>query len=360
MNVKKMLFFVAVTAAVIVSGCGSSSSTKLIKKGLYNCNSRLETAMKRMEKRNYSDAIRIFDEIKYQCGGSSLMDTVYYHAAMSHFHLKQYSDARVEFESLQMEYPRSPFVEESHYRIGQMRYLRSHNARRDQTETKEAIRLLGDYIDLYPNGVFADSARHFRTLAVEKLAEKEFRNAMFYRRQKEHNASLIYFNTLLTQYPQSKFIPEAVVGTVEALTAVGRVEDARETLETLEMADFSEPLQKRLEAVILRLDQPVAPVTPKASGNRRSKADRTAKAASSPQLPPVEIIEVHLEPVSSEEEVQFEIEEADAGQAESMAEETETEESESAEAEAKTEEAEAEQAEDAKINTEAVESLKAE
>ncbi|MCL2688749.1 MAG: outer membrane protein assembly factor BamD [Chitinispirillia bacterium] len=263
MNVKKMLFLVTVTvAAIMVSGCANSPK-RLIKKGLYNCNARFETAMTRIEKRNYNDAIRILDEIKYQCGGSSLMDTVYYHTAMSHFRLKQYADARVEFENLQMNYPRSPFIEESYFRLGQMRYLRSNRWNRDQTETKEALRLLGDYLDRYPNGVFADSARHFHTLSNEKLAEKEFRNAMFYRRQKEHSASLIYFNSLLADFPNSKFIPEATVAMLEALVTVGRVEDARETLDEIETADFSEPLQKRIETVVFRLNQPMNQVPPK-------------------------------------------------------------------------------------------------
>jgi outer membrane protein assembly factor BamD len=307
MNVKKMLFFVAMTAAVIIaSGCGSNSSKKLIKKGLYNCNGRLETAMKRIEKRNYNDAVRILNEIKYQCGGSSFMDTVYYHTAMSHFRLKQYVDARFEFENLQQEFPRSPFVEESYYRLGQMRFLRSKKWNRDQTETKEAIRLFGDYMDLYPDGVFADSVRHFNTIANEKLAEKEFRTAMFYRRQKEHEAALIYFNSLLTQYPQSKFISEATIGMVEALTAVGRVEDARETIEDLVVADFSEPLRKRLEAVILRLDQPRLPQNAR---NRRAGAQQQPAviqpAASADHVdPPVKIIyEVQPEPVNNEEKL---------------------------------------------------------
>ena len=372
MNVKKMLFFAALTAAVIVSGCSSNSSKKLIKKGLYNCNSRFETAMKRIEKKNYSDAIRILDEIKYQCGGSSLMDTVYYHTAMSHFRLKQYADARVEFENLQHEYPRSPFAEESYYRLGQMRYLKSNKYHRDQTETKEAVRLLSDYLDLYPNGVFADSARHFHILAREKLAEKEFRNAMFYRRQKEHNASLIYFNSLLAEYPQSKFTLEAAVGMVEALTAVGRVEDARETLDELEMADFSEPLQKRLEAVILKLNQPKNQAPQKAKFWHFFRAKQPAAeivekpvnlefktpAAEHIEPPVVEIIEVEPKPAGSEEEAQSELEKTDDEQAESQAEKTEVEKEES-ETE-KAEEVKAETKTEAKTDTEAVEPKKTE
>lgn len=271
------------------------------------------------------------------------MDTVYYHTAMSHFRLKQYADARVEFENLQMDYPRSPFVEESHYRLGQMRYLRSNKFHRDQTETNEAVRLLGDYLESYPDGAFADSARHFHTLALEKLAEKEFRNAMFYRKRKEHEAALIYFNSLLAQYPQSKFNSEAVVGMVEALTALRRVEDAREAIEELEMADFSEPLQKRLEMVIFRLNQPIDP----APKNRRARAQQPAEAQpklfeikhersddNPPQPAEDETAQI---PVNNEEEAQSEAKESDAEQDESQTEKAEVEETESKTEQAQTE-----------------------
>jgi outer membrane protein assembly factor BamD (BamD/ComL family) len=97
-----MTFLIAAALAVVCVYCASESK-KLIKKGLYNCSSRLETAAKRMGKKNYTNAIRILDEIKYQCGGSEVMDTVYYYAANCHIGMKQYEDARNEFDNLYRE-----------------------------------------------------------------------------------------------------------------------------------------------------------------------------------------------------------------------------------------------------------------
>ncbi|MDR0305853.1 MAG: outer membrane protein assembly factor BamD [Chitinispirillales bacterium] len=277
MKVKWILVF-TVAAAFIICGCASNSS-KLIKKGLYKCESRFETAKKNFDKRNYGGAIRILDEIKYQCGGSPMMDTVIYYTAMSHFHLKQYIDARTEFENLQHEHPRSPFVEEARYRLAQMRYLQSRSSSRDQSETREAVRLFGDYMDLYPQGVHLDSARHFSSLAVNKLAEKEFNIAMFYRKQREHEAALIYFRTVMTQYPESKFTSESVIGMVEALTALGRVEDAREIVDELDIADFSETLRRRLDMVKLRLASPVGLHGPEVRKSKSKRARAKAQAA---------------------------------------------------------------------------------
>jgi len=247
---KKIAFLtVAALAALCLCLSCASESKKLIKKGLYECTARLETAEKRMGKKNYTNALRILDEIKYQCGGSPIMDTVYYYAANCHIGLKQYEDARNEFENIYREFPRSPFVEEAQYRIACMRYLASAKYYRDQAETKDALRLFGDYLDMYPGGAYADSARYLFRESLNKLAEKEFRTAIFYRKQKEHEAALIYYRSLLSEYPDSKFAPESVVGMAEMLVLLGRTQDAQEVVEELNSAAFDEPLRLRLEAV---------------------------------------------------------------------------------------------------------------
>jgi outer membrane protein assembly factor BamD len=244
-----MIFFAAALSVVILCASCASDSTKLIRKGLYDCSGRLETAKERMGKKGFSHAIRILDEIKYQCGGSALMDSVYYYTAISQLGIKQYVEARDEFENLYREFPRSPFTEEARYRVAHIRYIQSRPFNRDQTETRDAMRLLGDYLDIYPNGAFTDSAKHFFKAGIDKLAEKEFYNARFYRRQKEHEAALIYYRSLLSDYPESKFAPEAVVGMAEMLLALGRTEDAQEVVEELDPAAFEEKLKLRIEAV---------------------------------------------------------------------------------------------------------------
>jgi outer membrane protein assembly factor BamD len=250
---KKMFVFAVIAASMLLS-CSGSSPKKLIKQGLYKCQDRLQTAVQNVERRNFTNALRIFEEIKYQCGGSPMMDTVYYYTAISHFRSKQYEDARFEFETLYREHPRSPFVEEAHFRIAQMSYIRSLPSFRDQAETKEAMRLLGDYVSLFPQGGVADSARALFSSSLNKLAEKEFNIALFYRKQRQHEAALIYYRTVLSDYPDSKFATESIIGMAEMLVDLGRIQDAGEILEELDVSAFDDGLRARLEAVKQRLN----------------------------------------------------------------------------------------------------------
>ncbi|MDR2579323.1 MAG: outer membrane protein assembly factor BamD [Chitinispirillales bacterium] len=260
MKKKKTLKSAVIAVLVLVAGpllfvsCGSSSSSKkLIKKGLYECDSQLQAAIRHIERRSFSNASRILEELKFQCGGSHFMDTVYYYNAISHFRQRQYDDARFEFEILHREFPRSVFIDEAHFRVAQIYYLRSQPPRRDQTETREAMRLFNDYLELFPKGVFADSARTLFMSSLNKLAEKEFNTALFYRRQKQHEAALIYYRSVLAAYPDSRFAPEAIVGMAEMLVLLGRTQDAEEVMEELDVAVFGDALRARIEAVKQRL-----------------------------------------------------------------------------------------------------------
>jgi outer membrane protein assembly factor BamD len=245
----KMVFVAAAALFLAAASCSGPSSKKLAKRGLYDCSERLRAAAGRMEKKNYADAVRILEDIKFQCGGSPVMDSVYYYTALSRLRQKQYDDARSEFEALYGEFPRSPFVEEAHFRVAHIRYTRSLPYFRDQAETKEAMRLFNDYVDLYPGGAYADSARSLYAQSLDKLAEKEFNNALFYRKQKEHNAALIYYRAVLSEYPESKFAPEAIVGMAEMLVALQRDSEAAEAVGELDAAAFGEGLRARLEAI---------------------------------------------------------------------------------------------------------------
>lgn len=242
----------SVVALCFLVSCAATSKAQ--KDRQFDCSKRLETVKKRMSKKNHTDAVRILDDIKYHCGGSAFMDSVYYYGGIANFRMKQYTDARIEFERLSREFPRSPFVEEAQYRVGQMIYLQSNPFDRDQTETKEAVYYFNTFLERFGSGNYADSARHHISLCKEKLAKKELKNALFYHKQKQHEAALVYFKSLLSQYPESKYINEARVYMVEALLDLKRSDEAQEIFKDLDSSGFGEKLKEKFDFVKTRLD----------------------------------------------------------------------------------------------------------
>lgn len=249
MNLKTTVL--SVVALCFLVSCAATSNAQ--KEKQYDCSERLETAMKRVSKKNYTDAVRILDDIKYQCGGSALMDSVYYYGGIANFRMKQYTDARIEFERLSREFPRSQFVEEAQYRVGQMIYLQSNPFDRDQTETKEAVYYFSTFLERFGSGTYADSARHHIRLCKEKLAKKELKNALFYHKQGQNEAALVYFKSLLSQYPESEYVNEARVYMTQILLDLNQNDEAKEVFEDLDSSGFGEKLKEKFDSVKTRL-----------------------------------------------------------------------------------------------------------
>ncbi|MFP4163605.1 MAG: outer membrane protein assembly factor BamD [Chitinispirillaceae bacterium] len=249
MNLKKTVF--SVIALVFLISC--ASTREALKGKEFDCSERLQTVKKRMSQKNHTDAVRILDEIKYQCGGTPLMDSVYYYAGVANFRQKEYIDARIEFERLSREFPRSPFVEEAQYRVAHMIYLQSNPFDRDQTETKEAVYHFSTFLEQFNSGNYADSARHYIRLSKEKLAKKELKTALFYRKQGQHEAALVYFKSLLSQYPDSKYNDEARVYMADVLLKLERAEEAGKIIEEIDGSGFGEELKEEFDSVKARL-----------------------------------------------------------------------------------------------------------
>ncbi len=211
------------------------------------CHSRIDDAIEAYERQREGNAIKILDDLKFHCGGLDMMDTVHYYLGMSHKSLKQHVDARIEFERLRREHPFSPFAAEAHFRIGEILYSQSNPPDRDQTQTIEAIRVLNEFLSLYPSSEFADSATTFRDNGVDKLAEKEYLNARFYRRQGKKEASLVYYNSLIAKYASTSHATNGLVGKAEVLIELGRHREAAETLEQLQGIELDEELSRRVQ-----------------------------------------------------------------------------------------------------------------
>jgi outer membrane protein assembly factor BamD len=112
-------------------------------------------------------------------------------------------------------------------------YLLAHPSNRDQKETVEAIDLFKEILEAYPTCPVADSVTHYLHLATDKLAEKEINNARYYVKMSEYESAVVYFQSFITQYPDSKFVDEAKMTNAELLVKLERTDEARDALTDL-------------------------------------------------------------------------------------------------------------------------------
>jgi outer membrane assembly lipoprotein YfiO len=227
---KKFGIGILLICGLLLISCAGGAK---IKSKQYDCSMKMSDALELYKKQKYSRVKTLLEDVKIQCSGSPVIDSVLYYLGMSDMHMKAYVDARTEFEALAQDFPNSPFYEEAQFRIGLSVYRQSHTSSRDQTETKEAIRLLRDFLETYPDGNMADSASKYLNDAVEKLAQKEFDNARFYEKIHEPEAAVMYYKSFVNEYPGSRLTDQACLNLAELLLKLDRKSEAQEVLDRL-------------------------------------------------------------------------------------------------------------------------------
>jgi outer membrane protein assembly factor BamD len=223
---------ISIVSTFLMSCAGSAKGGKL-KGQQYKCASKVHEAVTMYKEGKYSAVKRILDDVGGKCDGHPVMDTTRYYMGMAYLKTKNPIEAQVEFERLIQDYPHSPFAIEAKFRKALAVFKESNPPDRDQSKTRDAIYLLTSFIETHPNSPFADSAKVYLDSAQEKLAQKTFKNARFYEKVDEPEAAYLYYKSLLDEYPQSKYVPQALLNMAEILVELDRRNEAKDILDRL-------------------------------------------------------------------------------------------------------------------------------
>lgn len=229
------------------------AGTHKIKTHKYECSSRVADAVKKIKNGKSGSAKLILEDVKLQCAGHEVMDTAEYYLGLAQLNLKYFADAKLEFGRILQDFPNSPFFVESQYMIAYCVYKTSRPVDRDQTETKEAIKLLRDFVENYPSSVFADSARKYLAMSVDKLAEKEYNSARFYQKIGEKEAAVVCYKSFLADYAGSGFAGQAQLNMGQVLIELGRKGEAKEVLDGLVAKEKNSDYVKKARELLGRL-----------------------------------------------------------------------------------------------------------
>lgn len=241
----KHIITLAIVALLSVSSAVGAPKKEKEKGRRFDCRERVEEAIARYEKGRYNDVKTKLDEVRYQCGGHSVIDTVLYYLGMAHLRSKQALEAKGHFERLVQHYPNSVFAQEALFRIGHASYQESNPYNRDQTETRQAIRELRVFLETYPEGSLADSARVYLDKCNDKLAHKQFSSARFYHRIDEYEAAVVYYRTLIEEFPHSAYVGQSKLYMAQALVKINRSGEALSVVEDLLEGDYKEEILKK-------------------------------------------------------------------------------------------------------------------
>lgn len=176
-KIKHVLLLSFTIIALTIAGCKSQfekirSSNDVAKK--------YQEAMKLYNKKNYTKAIILFEDLSQKYRGRAEAEDLNYYYALTLYKLRDYTTARYQFKSFADTYPTSKYAEECRYLGAYCYYLESPKFSLDQENTYKAIDALQLFINFYPKSErVADASKYIADLR-SKLETKAFENAKLY------------------------------------------------------------------------------------------------------------------------------------------------------------------------------------
>jgi outer membrane protein assembly factor BamD len=145
--------------------------------------------------------------------------------ARSHLETREYVTAASEFLRVATEYPSDPEAREARYGLCQAYHELAPRPQLDPEYTTAAITYCESYASIYPGTPEAQQALQWVTELRGRLAEKQYQNGFFYFRRGLYDAAVVYFNDVLSIYPDTPAASASLARLVEAYGRMGYREE---------------------------------------------------------------------------------------------------------------------------------------
>lgn len=218
-----------IVAATLIAGCAAKNSTSTI-----DPRPAFEEAKKNVEEGKFTQAQNLLQRIVFSSPGLSYIDSVQYYFAMTYYGNADYHLGVAEFRRLISSFPRSELVDDAQFMVAKSYFdAAPKNVGLDQTDTEAAIREFEAFIQDYPNSDRRTEGELMLSRAIERMVEKQFRAARQYFKMGNRVSARIYFESLITEYPESGYTAEALYYLAQLDEKEAKYIDARDKLNNL-------------------------------------------------------------------------------------------------------------------------------
>jgi len=227
----RTILALALAALVLtILGCAAGNSSGFVT----DPRAQYDLALREYHEGKYTDAIKQFQRLLLGFPGLSYIDSAQYYYADSYYKNGDYQLAIAEYRRLVNNFPNSELVDDSQYLIGRS-YFESapDNPGLDQTDTEAAVRWLRTFLEDYPYSARKVDAQQTLSQAIERIATKQFKNGKQYFKLGYLDAARIYFEDLVTSYPEANDTPEALFLLARIDEKQDKLTDARDKLNNL-------------------------------------------------------------------------------------------------------------------------------
>lgn len=174
---------------------------------------KYDSAVEYFNNKKYSKALTLFDDVSIYYKGTERSQDVLNYIARCYVGQKDYTSAASYYLAYIRNYPKGKYITEARYMIGHCYALDAPDARLDQTETKDAIKYLTEFVELYPESEYAEHAYKELNEMYDRLAQKEYYSAKLYYNLgtylgNNYESCTIVARNALKNYPSNKYQEE--------------------------------------------------------------------------------------------------------------------------------------------------------
>lgn len=181
----------------------------------------------------YDGARDSFGKLIERHPDSSLVPHARFLLGETYYRDKEYDRAVREFEAFMAYYPGHAIADLVQYRLARSHFDNMPTLERDQAVTAKALAEFRKVIKQYPESRYAPDAIAKIEVCRLRLAQKEMWVADYYVRQGNLQAALQRYDVILKEYGRTATAPQALYQKAEALTRLGRKDEAESALRQL-------------------------------------------------------------------------------------------------------------------------------
>jgi len=223
----------ACAIVIPAAGCArnkTGSDTAYIARDV---NSLYALAKQKLDKGQYEDAAKLFDEVERQHPYSVWARRAQLMSAFSYYMAQKYPEAISSAQRFLTIHPGNKDAPYAHYLIAMSHYQQIEDVTRDQASTANAQQAFGELMRRYPDSRYASDARLKLDLINDHLAGKEMEIGRFYQRSGKWLAATLRFRKVVEQYQTTNHTPEALERLVECYLALGIPQEAQKAAAVL-------------------------------------------------------------------------------------------------------------------------------
>jgi outer membrane protein assembly factor BamD len=193
--------------ALSLAGCGAS-----VLPAIHSEQERLEAARHLLDKGNYAAATELLKTYVMNNAGSADVDQAIYLLGYAQLKNRAWIEAAGEFERLLRDYPESDSSAAARFGLAESQFAQSRPPEYDQEYTHRALDEYQRYLQDFP-GHWRNEEARARVLACRtRLADKLMRTGELYLKLHRPGPARVYFEKVVSEYPETPWKPDAEVG----------------------------------------------------------------------------------------------------------------------------------------------------